>query len=227
VNEREALTSLLGRLVDVPAVDAWVVPLSLFPAVILPGRDEPEAPLVRDRCVVMPFLDGATAASDPAGAIAAVGLAPAAAGDLLAFMHWIGDEDRGLDDVMAVGGRLLLIDNGLCGPGRPESGLRGYHPLWEAFDAGAKLRKCYGGKRAFVEFVLRDAGLPHATFAGPPVIGRIQSLASETIRRVVGHLGLHARVAAVLAERTRHLAHEYEQWLDDVGRLFGVSPGST
>lgn len=72
INEREALTSLLGRLVGVPVVDAWVVPVSLLTGLILPVWDKPEAPLIRDRCVLMPFLDGVTVADVPDAAVAQI-----------------------------------------------------------------------------------------------------------------------------------------------------------
>jgi hypothetical protein len=223
INERDQLTAVLGSLVGVPVVQAWVVPSSSLPDAGLPP-DEANAPLVRDKCVVMPFLGGPTVAmSKPASAIR-VAWNPAAVADIFAFMHWIGDEDRGLDDVILDGDRLVLIDNGLCGPGRPESPLRGYHPQWEVFREENRLKKCYGGKPSLVAFVFRDLRLPHGFFASPPVIERINDVTHEELQVLADYCGVERRVADVLIGRKASLASDFQDWFGQVSRLFGGAP---
>lgn len=89
INGRDQLTAVLGSLVGVPVVQAWVLPSASLPDAGLPP-DEANAPLVRNKCVVMPFLDGPTVAvSKPASAIR-VAWNPATVADIFAFMHWSG-----------------------------------------------------------------------------------------------------------------------------------------
>ena len=213
INRREMLISILGRLVGVGVVDAWVVRSEFLPEYAFPP-DEPQVPLIRDECVVMPFLQGSTVAqSKPASAIRVAWNASAIA-DLFAFMHWIGDEDRGVDDVMLIDDRFVLIDNGLCGPGAPESGLRGYHPNWEDFrhNSEAKVKKCYPGKPSFVAFVLRDLALPMDFIPLPSAIDRIMTITDEAIREIATHCRVASSVSGELIHRKAHLAIEYREW---------------
>lgn len=123
IGEREAMTSGFGRLLGMSVVPAWVVPADQFRPADLP----PDSEIIRDRCVVMPRIIGPTVEADQQQAKRLVRSGPADVADMFAFMHWIGDEDRGRADVMIEGERLVLIDNGLCGPGWSDR-LRGAHP---------------------------------------------------------------------------------------------------
>ncbi len=122
---------------------------------------------------------------------------------------------------MLVENRLILIDNGLCGPGPPESTLRGYHPSWEEFSAGHRLEKCHYSKGSFVAFVFRDTALPHGFFASPPVLARITRIEDDTLRTVAAYCNVEPRVADVLIDRRNTVITDYQDWFRQVPALFG------
>lgn len=206
--KREHLISLLGQAVGVPAVDAWTIPTDGLLHLVEPLHEE----AIRDHAVLMPRLAGEVVERVRDAAKAAVTESPADAADIFAFMHWIGDEDRSLADVMLVDGRLVLIDNGLCGPGR-DSRIRSYHPMPDP-DPTRLVLKCYGGgKPALVEFVLRDAAVSSNLLADPPVISRIEALGDAAVENFVGASSVEGWVADVLNARKSTLRSEYTGWL--------------
>jgi hypothetical protein len=206
--KREVLISLLGQALGVPVVDAWTIPTDGQLELVEPLHND----AIRDHAVLMPLLPGEAVAGVENAAKAAVSQSPADAADIFAFMHWVGDEDRSLLDVILVDGRFVLIDNGLCGPGR-DGRIRGYHPMPDTNPTRLVL-KCYGGgKRALVEFVLCDAAVPSALLADPPVISRIEALGDTAVEKFVRASNVEGWVADVLNARKSTIRSEYSEWL--------------
>lgn len=81
------------------------------------------------------------------------------------------------------------------------------------------LKKCYGGKPSFVSFVLRDLGLPHASFASPDVVQRIEQLPDDEVNVIAERAGVSAHVPAELNVRKRSLAADYATWFDLVSKF--------
>jgi len=167
----------------------------------------------------MPFLKGETLENKRLPAASRVGMDPNGVADVFAFMHWIGDEDRGLSDVMLVGGKFILIDNGLCGPGQSDQ-LRGYHPWPQTYSDEQIVKKCYFRKPSLVAFVLRDTELPHHLFASPPVLERIPQIPEDVVREVVRSVGIPDPVAESLIARKATIEADYQQWFMRATQLF-------
>jgi hypothetical protein len=206
---RESMISLLAQAVDAPVVPAWVIPADGFLHLVPDLHKD----AIRDHVALMPYLGETTMEKDMAQAKEVVNRDPPTVADIFAFMHWIGDDDRSLSDVMLVGGKLVLIDNGMCGPGR-DSRIRSYHPMPDTNPARLIL-KCYGGgKKALVEFVLRTAGVSPALLAAPPIINRIEALSRDAIHELVLASNIEPWVAEKLSERKQTLRAEYTTWLE-------------
>ncbi len=220
--ERELWISLLGKVVGIPVVDAWVVCTNLFEDLDLSDSDESSrGKLIRDKCVLMPLLKGETVQKKREAAASCIGRKPEAAADIFAFMRWVGDEDRGLCDVMLVDGELVLIDNGLCGPG-DDALLRGYHPTPEAYQNNnnwrVKMCNC-SGKRSLVSFVLRDLELPHRLFATPPALERIIRLSDDAVYRTAEEAGIKRDYAKILVDRKQAAYRDYDEWFGEASNL--------
>jgi hypothetical protein len=99
--------------------------------------------------------------------------------------------------------------------------IRGYHPMPDCSpDRIAK--KCYGGgKYAFVEFVLRDAGVAPAQIANPGIIEQIEELTDEAVAAFVGVSRVGTWVAEVLNDRKQTLKGDYAEWLESSARYCG------
>lgn len=161
----------------------------------------------------MPYLDGSNFERNPIAAAARIGMQLPAAANALAFMHWIGDEDRGLSDVMYSDNTFFLIDNGLCGPGT-STPLRGYHPTPEVYTTDRIILKCYGGgKPSFVEFLLGALQFDAKVFAAPGALQAIEDLSDETIREVVSLVHVDKDVATTLILRRATIRNDYSLWL--------------
>jgi hypothetical protein len=208
--ERELLISLLGQLLDVRVVSAWSIPATDLPALQLP--EDPS--LIRDKAVVMPWLNGSTVEGAKDQAMQLVLTAPDCIAELFAFMHWVGDEDRGLVDVFLEDGRLVLIDNGLCGPGR-DSLLRGAHPSPGTYHTqpDSLIEMCYPGKPSLVAFVLRDVRISITEVRSPKVIDRIQALSDAAIHAIVQAAGLGSWIGDILILRRELIQASYLEWL--------------
>jgi hypothetical protein len=205
--EREECISLLGQAVGVSILESWAVEL---PLPRKPGVDTGD--LIRDRCSVADYV--------PEGSLAdfiSRGGRPASLAtdqreviaDLLAFSMWVGDDDRGIVDIMLPGGRITYGDNALCGPGRDRR-LRSAHPHPQAFTQADRWRMCFCAKKSFVEWVL-SSNRDVFTMRRPAVIDCIERLSDDDIRRIVSHCGLF--FAATLMERRQNLATDYLAWL--------------
>lgn len=208
--EREELASLLGEMAEVPVVDAFCVPTATFGAVaeLFPLALD----LMTDRCVAMHRIAGSTVSLDPEGASRFIRSHPDKLADIFAFSLWIGDEDRGLDDVMLENGSLVLIDNGLSGPGR-SSVLRSAHPaecLYRPIDV---TRMCFPFKKSFVEFAIRRLSEPNRQLAVPKVIDRIAGLRDTDLEQAVLHSQLPPWMASALVQRRDTLGDDYVKWL--------------
>jgi hypothetical protein len=211
--EREQFATLMGALLRVPVVDSAVIP-------IVEGMGIPPHPpthFVQDRCVVMPLLkfpslDRLTASQKEFAFQDFSELA-----NLLCFMHWIGDEDRGTSDVFVVNGGPLLIDNGLCGPGR-DSLVRSAHPYPERYHAcfGAWLKKCHPGKPSFVAHILRSASVDQRRILEKPsIVSAIERLTETDLVAVGTTARLASWVVQKLKERQQSLSTSYFEWLRD------------
>lgn len=213
---REVLISLLGQLLDIPVVPAWSIPAADLPDHQLPT----DRSLIRDKAVVMPWLNGKTVDRDKDQAMQLVRTAPDRIADLFAFMHWVGDEDRGLTDVLLEGGRFVLIDNGLCGPGR-DSLLRGSHPSPGTYHVRPEslIKMCYPGKPSLVAFVLRDVRISVTEVRCPKVIERIKALSDTTIQAIVQASGLRSWVGDMLILRRELIEASYLEWLAKAVRV--------
>jgi hypothetical protein len=213
IYEREHFVSLIGKVLDIPVVDAWIVKTRPLKGIDLPATGE-ACPLLRDRCIAMPLLEGEAALDNPSHAKEIVQAAPERIGDLFAFLHWIGDEDRGLKDIMLVEDKMVLIDNGLCGPGR-NGILRGSHPLVGDYcqHPHSMVLMCYWRKPSFVAFVLHDLQMSALAFRQPAVLTRIKELPDRAIQRLVRETGLTPWVADVLILRRDVLDASYTDWL--------------
>jgi len=216
---REALTSLFGTLLDVPVVDAWVVPISLL-AKYTP-RQNPDKDLILDEFVLMPLLaNGKSLEQNPCAGAARIGMQIEKVADVFAFMHWIGDEDRSLSDVMCEGDRIYLIDNGLCGPRPgPTKKLRGYHPTPEVYNERSITLKCYGSKPSFVEFVLKKLELADNLLLDPGALHTIAALPDIVIQKVVASVGVDEDVARTLIQRKATIIEDYKAWFAEAVKI--------
>ena len=213
VCEREALASLLGRTLGVSIMNAWAISTSLL-SINLP-TEKSDKDLILDRVVMMDLVMGKTVQDDQVRAAQWVEANGARVADIFAFMHWIGDEDRGLSDVMLDPTGLVLIDNGLCGPGQNDK-LRGYHPTPEVYTPDRILLKCYGGgKPSFVEFVLKIGGMKLGELRLPGVIPKIAALSLDDLREIIECVGVPENNAQVLYERGQNLSEDYAKWFDE------------
>ncbi len=220
VCEREAMTSLFGLLLGVPAVEAWVVPtpkLATNPVQHIRDWD-----LIQDRFVLMRYVDQEPAGSfeeNPTAGALRVKSRINEIGNALAFLHWLGDEDRGLTDVMFERDEFVLIDNGLCGPGT-DNRLRGYHPTPDAFSRARIILKCYGGgKKSFVEFLLKDLAIDPHLLGGRQMIERIEAFDDDPIALICALTGVNAAAGRILMARKHSLRNDYAEWLQQAVEL--------
>ncbi len=118
--------------------------------------------------------------------------------NLFAFMQWVGDEDRGLADIYLANGDLVLIDNGLCGPGR-DALMQGAHPYPEQYrgNQAAIVKKCNPGKPSLVAFILRDLRIPARELQRAAVIEDIEVLPDNVVLQIVEAAGLSPWIADV------------------------------
>jgi hypothetical protein len=106
---REELVSVLGNVLEcVPTIDAWVVPADGLQIAEVRRKREHQ---IMDECVLMPFLSNySTLQSRPREAPAVINRHLQEVANILGFMHWVGDEDRGLADMMYSSEQIVLID---------------------------------------------------------------------------------------------------------------------
>jgi hypothetical protein len=209
--KREQLISMLGRALGIPVVEAWVIPtndelIRLVQPLYSQGRSQG----IRDHAVLMPFLIGHTIDRVRQEAIAAVQACPELVSSTFAFMQWVGDNDRGLADVMLCDGKAVLIDNGLCGPGKNRS-IPSYYP--HAVSPKGIIRMCVEGKSSFVDFVLKEARIPTSSLSNPSVIEQIKGLSHEALKEFVIAAGVESWVADKLDARKATLHTDYQAWL--------------
>jgi hypothetical protein len=207
--EREVCVSVLGELLGIPIVRSWLVFTNSVNAPV--GPFDPEH--IRDRCVAMQILDGPPAIAERELAIDVARADPGLVANLFAFCHWIGDEDRGLSDVLIVNRRFVFIDNGLCGPGTHPA-MRGSHPFPEHFTPEQLVKKCYPGKPSFVAFVFRVVGISCVQLAAPSVVDVIERLPDDTVDNVIRESGLPQWISQTLNSRKRTLRRDHGDWLN-------------
>lgn len=207
--EREQFTSMMAEILEVKFVSAWI---SSIPDGVLIEQVQPE--YVRDRIVLMDHIHGNTASEAPDLSATILSNQAASIGDLLCFMHWIGDEDRGLNDIMLVNDDFLAIDGGLCGP-REESGVfRSAHPHIKSYPPKHILRKCYPKKEpSLVEFVINVVSLDIKQLQDPRIIESINTLHDDSIKQVVDASGLAPYIADIMIDRKKSIAQDFHDWL--------------
>jgi hypothetical protein len=219
VCEREVMTCLFGQSLGVPTVEAWVVPTWKLSE--NPVRHNREGDVIQDRFVLMRYINEepcGSFAEDPTAAAERVRSRVPDIGNALAFLHSLGDEDRGVTDVMFERDNILLIDNGLCGPGTDEF-LRGYHPTPDLFSRARIILKCYSWKKPFVEFLLEDLTLDPQQLGGSQMLDRIEAFPDDAIALICNSTGVNAAAARVLMTRKQTIKGDYAEWLQQAIEL--------
>ncbi len=213
--EREEMASIFGHLLSVPIVRAWTSPTKriAFP----PGID---SSFIRDKCVVMDFIEGHSLFSNRIASEIWVRNHIRVVADIFSYMHWIGDDDRGLEDIMMIGNKLLLVDNGLTGPPTFTSPLRSSHPHPQTLSRNPiqLLKKCFPGKSSFVAFAIRDLRVSCDELKSPGFIDRCLALDSDDLHGIVEGLGMQTSIANVLDSRRLTLRDEYHEWIEQLRR---------
>lgn len=223
---REVMVSRLGLLLDLPVLQSWHFPGELiFKKLPLEANSYTIGKNIEPHSFVLsPYLTGTTIADNREEAEQWIKNNLSSVADILAFMHWIGDEDRSINDLMLVDDELILIDNGLCGPRNGERELRSYHPSPLDFSAQQIIKKCHPGKPSFVDFLFGVLGLSTEVFMSPGVIGKILAIDTKKIAQIVADCGLSQETINTLVNRRITLQSDYHRWLDDVGKLFPPKP---
>lgn len=211
--KREELASIIGELIGVPVVKAWCLPMSHLTS---PPSLGPE--FVPNEFVVMPLLDGGSFQQYRDAAASIVKSRIDQIKDVFAYMHWIGDDDRGIADVMTEGDHFVLVDNGLTGPPLFQTPLRGSHPYPHMLtnNRGQIVKKCIHEKPSLVAFVVRDVGVSSDRLRDPSVISRIELVEEDVLREIVSDLGMDSRIASQLIERKNTLRSDFTLWIDEL-----------
>ncbi len=209
--EREEMASIFGHLLNIPVVRAWS---SLTDGIVFPSGTETLCNVVK--CVIMDWIDGNSLLQDKTAAETVVRSQIQVFADIFAYMQWIGDDDRGLEDIMMVGNKLLLVDNGLTGPPTIDSPLRSAHPGIELFAHNPiqVLKRCVPSKPSFVAFVMRDLRVSCDELKHPDFIDRCVALHSDDLHGIIEGLGMQPSIANVLDSRRQTLRDEYHEWIE-------------
>lgn len=208
--EREQFASMAAKVVGVSFARAWVVKLD---GIIF--QEQRDSAFVQDRCVLSEFVTGRQISKGCEPDIELIKSVPNQIADIYAFLHWLGDEDRGVTDLLVTPEHLTLIDGGLCGPRKGETQLRGAHPYPEKYTDLQVLKKCYPGKPSVIRIAINDAGIPKPELEQTLVIERIQSLRDSDIRELVQFCKLNDYVADTLIKRRQTISDDYANWLNE------------
>lgn len=215
--EREEFVSIMGTVLGIPVVNAWVFPTNQLPAVEID-----KSQFIIDKCVVMELLPAKTVHDSQDEASKIVLNNVMAIANTFAFLHWIGDEDRGTKDVLVHDSSLVLIDNGLCGPA-PDRAIRGAHPAKQVYvnHPDAMIKMCFHGKPSLVAFVFRHLKVTALAFRQPKVLVSIKELTDESISQIVAAAHLPQWIADTLILRREILDHSYLEWLSSAAHVCG------
>lgn len=209
--EREEVASIFGQKLEIPTVLAWTVKTD---QVVFSRTFDQE--WVQGKCVAMEFVAGIPLCCILQEiAVQTVLENVDEVFDIFAYMHWIGDDDKGLEDVMLRSGRLVLVDNGLTGPPMFPSPLRSAHPYpgqWRN-DPKDIARKSCPNKSSIVEFVFKTAKVPTDHVSLPRFIERCEGLDAGGIRAVIDSVGMNPQIANTLDKRRKTLRGDYAEWI--------------
>jgi hypothetical protein len=157
--KREYLCSMLGVGFGLSVVQSWCVPV---PSKI-ESQLSSDANIIRSECVAMEQLPGRNVGdclqSSDSASRQTICKQVSEIESLLVFAYWLGDEDRGLGDVMLSDGQIVFIDFGLSGPGNHKS-RRGAHPHGGYYKPIDLVRMCVKGKLSFAGLVMEQLKLP-------------------------------------------------------------------
>jgi len=218
--EREELTYLFGRIFGLPIIRAVVLnnPEKAIKNTLSLGDD-----IVKNKCVLLPFIQGSNLKSFFDQSIKKLEILKhhqESWKNILAFYHWIGEEDRGLTDVMIDNDKIIFIDHGLSGPGHSNR-LRSVHPYPEKFKPDDIIRKCFPGKKSLVDFIFKDLGINPKDLYNLPIINFIEALPEYIISSYVNSLPLidsngndfRKKYKYVLIKRQKNLRKDFQDWI--------------
>lgn len=183
---------------------------------------EAPADRIQDEFVVMERLNGVSVArmvSQHQGTQRIqeqLGMSSSKCVDLLVASYWLGDEDRGLEDVMIVDDQWYFIDFGLSGPGRSDR-IRSAHPEPQCYHHKQKTLRCYGGKGiSFIEFVSKVYEDLIDRINRSIMVQEIEGIAQEEIMLAVEYSQLDNQVTETLLRRQEALRQDIVEWCEDL-----------
>jgi hypothetical protein len=208
--KREEFFSILGRTLCLPVIEIWRIKLQI-------KCDQAETDdLIQTEAIAMPFADSRDLGSIDSSQRGYIlkSQTPTSLANLLVFSHWIGDDDRGIQDVVLFDNIVTYIDLGMCGPPHPSmnSPLRSTHPGHLAYNKTAIWQKCNPHKQSLVSQILSYCP---QTFDvnSPPAINKIELLANDDIHTIAKFSEIEPYIADELILRKKTLHDEYLEWL--------------
>lgn len=220
IDSREELTFLIGRLVGMNIPRTLKIERSL-----VKNLDDFDDITSMHKLVAVRYIDGSVA-SRVDGSIFPTAFTTDVVSNIFAFYLWIGDEDRGLDDVVIdSSNKAWLIDHGLTGP-NGSTILRSAHPHESDYEEepSAKILMCFPRKKSLLQKCLDSKISP---VVNPEMIDRIKSLDELSLTRVVNSFRLVNRKGqpftsqyiSILLDRQKTLTTDYSDWLSRVKAL--------
>lgn len=218
LNEREELFCILAKANGIPVIDCWRIDTRelAFEAEVQWKKND-----IRDKAVASRFVHAERCAACENGHFNESQLRDLC--NVLTFCHWIGDEDRGMEDVLWLEGRPCLIDQSLSGPPSNQyirgSRCRGTHfqrndP--DLFSPEQIIKKCPSGKPSLVAHLLRDH---RVQLPIPSALGLIQRTDLSELAEVVEYYSISTRVTEQLAERLKTLDNDFRIWQNHAENL--------
>lgn len=211
--EREVLTYLFGRLLGVPILETHIAPTNEH----TPSPDGED--FVRGKFVYTPFMfDGDLGKIREAEIMKKLirknikGIALT-----LAFYHWYGEDDRGIEDVLIDREHVYFIDHGLSGPSEKNALLESAHPSEVSYSERDIVKKCFPGKLSLIDYLsgvtanfkLDDRNSTNVLIDAMP-------------ERIIRHYVTESKVlhseyfARTLVARQKNVFRRYENWMHEL-----------
>lgn len=218
LNEREELFCILAKANGVPVVDCWRIDtrtLRFEPTIQWKPND------ILQKGVASKFVHAARCPACDSGRFNESQLVELS--NVLAFCHWIGDEDRGVEDILWIEGRPCLIDQSLSGPpshiltkGNECRGTHFQREDRQLFSHEQVLKKCPSGKASLVAHLLRyhKAQLPR-----PTVLDLIKQTDLSDLAQLVKYYSMPDLVAKQLVDRLDTLDADFWEWQSEAQKL--------
>lgn len=135
-------------------------------------------------------------------------------GEALAFYGWIGEIDRGTQDVLIEDGRIVFIDHGLSGPNDPN--FISAHPLEADYPEDNLISLCFAGKESFFVEAIKHGKRPLKNM--DPFIKDIEGFSRSTLPKLAREYKLIDRCGndfresyvRILQERSAGLGSRYK-----------------